>query len=153
VRILDRLAKWAAVRRYRARLGRLLVQRYGRERHYTPAQVLTTIKLNGLSERFAPYACVMFCSKHSYAEFVVNQVPSADLTFSPLKDSSVPVWAGVLTQDWPPHHDVVTDLGHASWEHGSGLDSGHFGDHASHLGDHDDIGSGGDDGGGSHDGG
>jgi hypothetical protein len=149
VRILHRLAKWVAVRSYRNHLGPLLVGRYGRERRYTPAQVLTTIKLHGLSERFAAYACVMFCSKQAYSEFVANQVASAGPSVSPLKDSSVPLWAGVLVQDWPTHHHVVADLGHSQ----SDLGSGPFGDQAAHLADRSDSGGGGHDGGESHDGG
>jgi hypothetical protein len=137
-----------AVRSYRKRLGRLLVQRYGRERQYTPPQVLTTIKLNGLSERFAPYACAMFCSKHAYSEFVDSRVPKAGPSIDPLKEASVPLWAGVLAQDWPPHHEIVTDLGETAWDHGVDLGSGHFGDHATDVGEQGDAG-----GGGSHDGG
>lgn len=146
--VLDRLAKWVAVRSYRKRLGRLFVQRHGRERHYTPPQVLTTIKVNGLSERFAPYACAMFCSKQSYSEFVEKQVQHAASSVDPLRESSVPLWIG-LAQHWPTHHEVVAEFGHAHWDHGAHAGPSHVGDHPADLGDHGDAshGSGGD---GSH---
>src|SRR4051812_6506397 len=109
-RMLNGLAKWNALRNYRSKLPRLLVERYGRERRYSPAQVLTTIKLHRLSERFAPHACAMFCSKRAYADFVASHVPKTEIPFQPL-DPSMPLWAGVSIQHWPTHEAIVNDLG------------------------------------------
>lgn len=100
--MLQRIQKWLALRNYRVNLGHLLVDRYGRERHYTPPQVLTTIKFHRLSERYAAYACVMYCSKRAYDDFVASGVPRADIRIAPLTESNVPLWAGSSVQDWPP---------------------------------------------------
>ena len=152
MRLVDRFAKWLALTGYRNRLGPLLVQRYGRERYYTPPQVLTTIKVSGMSERFAPYACAMFCSQAAYSEFAAKQRPNAASPVDPLKDSSAPLWAYVAVQDWPTHAHALSDLGHAIQSHLSDFGSGPFGDHGD-IGHHGDIGGGGHHGGGAHDGG
>jgi len=158
-RMLHGLVKWNAIRGYRARLPRLLVERYGREHRYTPTQVLATIKLLRLSERFAPYACAMFCSKRAYADFVASHVPKTETPFQPLDYSSMPLWAVVSIQDWPRHEAVVTDMGHAHWDqHGHDFPSdslahysSEFGDgHHSGAGGHDDAHHGGAGGDGSH---
>jgi len=133
-RMRHRLAKWNALRNYRARLPRLLVERYGRERRYTPPQVLTTIKVHRLSERFAPYACAMFCSKAAYTDFVASHVPRYETFLSPLDNPSIPLWALVSLQDWPSHDAVVTDIGHSHWGHYNGDFAS---DHAAH--DHSDL--------------
>ena len=152
LRILDRLAKWAALRGYRARLGPLLVERYGRQRYYTPPQVLTTIKRHGFNERFAPYACAMFCSKQAYSEFAVGHDSKARSPVDPVVASSAAMWAGALSQEWPEHHDVVSDLGGGHWDHDSGFGSDHVGADSTDIGYGHDAGAGGHDGG-SHGGG
>jgi hypothetical protein len=135
-RLLHGLAKWNALRRYRENLPRLLVERYGRERRYTPAQVLTTIKLHSFSERFAPYACAMFCSKRAYADVVASHAPRTDSSFQPLDNASIPLWAAISVQDWPTHEAVVTDMGHAHWDqYGHDFASGHIAHHASGFSD------------------
>lgn len=131
-RFLQRLARWNAIRGYRENLPRLLVARYGRERRYTPQQVLATIKQHRLSERYAAFACVMFCSKEAYSKFVANHAPSAEVPASPLDDSSIPLWAAAAIADWPAHESVAIDLGSASpWGDNS---SDPDGDHAGHHG-------------------
>lgn len=147
--LFDRLARWQALRGYRGRLGSLLVGRYGRQRCYTPPQVLTTIKLYGLNERFAPYACAMFCSERAYSEFVAKHVSRSE-TVEPLTNSDVPLWVGTHWDDWPTHQQVVADLG----QHDA---SDHFQHHLADFGhhglDHGNHGSDGGHHGGSHDGG
>jgi hypothetical protein len=129
-RMLNRLAKWRALRSYRARLPRLLVERYGRERHYTPPQVLTTIKLHRLSERFAPYACALFCSKRGYADFLASHVPKTELFVEPLDNSLISLWAMCAIEHWPVYDAAVTDIGDAYWDQ----HAGHLGrDHLAHY--------------------
>ena len=138
--MLERIQKWLALRRYRATLGYLLVDRYGRERHYTPPQVLTTIKRHRLSERYAAYACAMFCSKGAYDDFVAINQTRIESRTAPLTESSVPLWADVPTQEWPEHHHVTAELQHVygfSQHHDLGVDhSDHFSGHFSEGYDH-----------------
>src|SRR6478735_7414021 len=110
-RMFDGLAKWIALRSYRQALPRFLVERYGREPHYTPAQVLTTIQVHRLSERFAPYACAMFCSKRAYDDFAARHVVKGDTSLHSLSEPSFHLWP-VLLEDWPTHHEIVVEMGH-----------------------------------------
>jgi hypothetical protein len=144
--IFERFLKWSAIRSYRANLGHLLVERYGRGRRFTPAQVLATIKRYGFNERYAPYACALFCSKRAYDEFVGQQASVA-----PLEQSSVAHLAGITTQAWPRHHEIVSDL-HHSFGGDRGGDLASDGNHSFHGLGADDVGGSGD-AGGSHDGG
>ncbi len=111
--IFERFRKWAAVRSYRANLGRLLVERYGRGRRYTPAQVLLTIKLHGFNERYAPYACAMFCSKRAYVEFVAERSSGGEAGAAPLLGLSLAQCSAIDTSAWPDHHDIVSDPHHS----------------------------------------
>ena len=141
--MLHRLAKWKALRSYKARLPPLLVERYGRERHYTPPQVLTTIKLHRLSERFAPYACAMFCSKRGYADFIANHVPKSEIFVPPLDDSLISIWAMGAVEHWPAYDAAMTDIGDSQWDqHAGGLGTDHLAHHPSEVGDphHDGVG-------------
>jgi hypothetical protein len=141
--LFERIRKWRALRGYKNNLPYLLATRYGRERFYTPAQVLSTIKEHRLSEPFAAIACAMFCSKKGYAGFAARR---ADETFAPLVDGSAPPWLGMDLSYWPAHQDVVVELHHSfgdslhwtpSTDHG-GHFSHHFGDGFSgdSFGDH-----------------
>jgi hypothetical protein len=105
------------------------------------------MKLHRLSERFAPYACAMFCSKRAYVDFVASHVLKAETFIPPLDDSSRPLWAVVSIQDWPTHDAVVTDVGRARWDqHGPDVAGGHLADHPSDLTDGHHVGAGGHDG-------
>jgi hypothetical protein len=106
--------------------------------------VLATIRVHRLSERYAAYACAMFCSKRAYSEFVEARRRSADSSTVSTTDPIVLHSAAV--QDWPEHRQVATELSHYGgdpyWSSGS--------DHSGHYGD---WGGGHDTGGGSYDGG
>lgn len=157
--MLERIQKWLALRSYRTQLSHLLVRRYGREHHYTPPQVLTTIREHGLSERYAAYACAMFCSKRAYDGFVAIGVAAAAISVPPATESSLPLWAGMAIQGWPEHHQVTAELQEShgvshSLDFGSDYSdhsSGYFGDGHSHGDGHAHHGGGHD--GGGHDGG
>jgi hypothetical protein len=140
--LLDRIARWAALRRYRSKLGPLLLQRYGRQAHYTPPQVLTTIKLHGLNERFAPLACAMFCSKQAYVDFAARLPKDRPhgAPPDPSPDSAAWLWT---EPTWPEHHDAIAHVSTSSWEHGGADHAGSdtvaaFGGHhdGGHHGDH-----------------
>lgn len=136
------------MRRYRSKLPRLLQERYGRERSFTPAQVLTTIQMSGLSLRFAPYACAMFCTKRAYADFVAERGGRLNAVVAPLESSTVPLWAGVLAESWPAHENVVADLGQSGASLGSDWGANLGGDLAGDAGGDFGDGVGGSDGGG-----
>lgn len=106
--IIKRLRKWLALSSYKANLPSLLVQRYGRGRRYTPAQVLTTIQRHRLSERYAAYACAMFCSERAYSQFLTKQGATTDWSQASDNDHSLR-WA-VTNIDWPIHREAVTEL-------------------------------------------
>jgi hypothetical protein len=151
--MLERIRKWWAIHGYRRRLGRLLVQRYGRERFYRPPQVLTTIKEHGLSERYAAHACAMFCSKTAYTDFLANHDRRRD-DVAPLAVSEAPIWLGMVGHDWPVHGDAIADVGGSDFS--SDISGGSFeglgiGDAFSDGGGFD--GSSGSDGGSGYDGG
>ena len=107
--MLERIRKWLALRRYQTDLGCFLVRRYGRERCYTPAQVLTTIRVHELSARYAAYACAMFCSKAAYATFAASVSAQA----FPHLASSFPLPLPQFVGDWPEHHDAIAELCHS----------------------------------------
>ena len=71
--MLEGLTRRYAVWRYRNVLPAALVRRYGRNRAYTPAQVVTTIRVERLSERYAPYACALFCTKREFRAYADQQ--------------------------------------------------------------------------------
>ncbi|HEY3496977.1 MAG TPA: DUF6559 family protein [Polyangiaceae bacterium] len=71
--MFEGLARRYAVWRYRAVLPRALVRRYGRNPGYTPAQVLATIRAQGLSQQYAAYACALFCSKRAVRAHVARE--------------------------------------------------------------------------------
>ncbi|MFZ5891780.1 MAG: DUF6559 family protein [Myxococcota bacterium] len=155
---LEQLRKWLALRSYRKQLPHLLVARYGRDATYTPPQVLTTIKTHRLNERYAAYACVMFCSKRAYSEFFTNP-QWAEATSVASSDTSPPMWAGMVAADWPAHHEIATELHLAHGHSTDGQWASHGADSPGHVGnDHDgayhhdhtgwDAGGGGYDGGG-----
>jgi len=104
--MLERIRKWLALGRYRGNLGYFLVARYGRERSYTPAQVLTTIRIHGLNEPYAAYACAMFCSKAAYASFAASVTAQTFPQFA----SSIPLPPPEFVADWPDHHDAIAEL-------------------------------------------
>ncbi len=155
--MFERIRKWLALRSYRSNLGHLLVERYGRERYYTPAQVLTTIKLHRFSEHYAAYACVMFCSKRSYENFAAATLPTRDSTVAPLAEPNIPIWADTYVMDWPAHSEIVAELNHrygpaSHGDFGADHHSASFGDHydAAATLHHDGAAHGGYDGGGHH---
>lgn len=157
--MFERIRKWLALRSYRADLGHLLLKRYGRARSYTPPQVLTTIKLHRFSERYAAYACAMFCSKRSYEDFAAA-VPQADAAMAPRTGPNIPVWASAIALDWPVHGELIAELSHSYGhsDHSNFAADHHFGSFDSHhdtgTSSHHDGGHyGGYDGGGHHDGG
>ncbi|HWA75438.1 MAG TPA: DUF6559 family protein [Polyangiaceae bacterium] len=157
--MFERIQKWLALRSYRANLGHLLVDRYGRERRYTPPQVLTTIKQHRLSERYAAYACAMFCSKRAYDDFVASRLARTDIPITPLAETSTPLWFDIPAYDWPAHHELTTEIHHYGFSHNADFgphysdhSSGDFGD-AYHHGGGDSHHGGGHDGGGHHGGG
>lgn len=148
----ERLARWLALRHYRSKLPRLLRERYGRERYFTPAQVLATIQVGRLNLRFAPYACAMFCTQRAYADFAAKQTGRPNPPFAPLENPTVPLWAGVLTESWPAHEDIVADLGPADGSSGADWNANFRGDLVGDAGGDFGDGAGGGDGGadGSH---
>ena len=100
--MFERLKRWWALRQYRMHLPPSLVERYGRQRYYTPAQVLTTIRRNGLSPAYAAHACVMFCSRNAYQEFLATRAE--------LPAAVAPLEHGALAYAWPSYEHVANEL-------------------------------------------
>jgi hypothetical protein len=123
--VFERIRKWTALRSYRSKLPLLLVKRYGYEQQYTPAQVLTTIKLHELNLRYAPYACAMFCSKQAYGDFVAMRRSTAEAKIAPSDMSAYPLWSEVGGTDWPAHHEITTELHHSVGYDSPWADAGH----------------------------
>jgi hypothetical protein len=154
------IKKRLALFRYRTRLGPLLLVRYGRQRRYTPPQVLTTIKVHGLNEVYAAYACAMYCSKQAYSAFAAARAQhaaaarDAAAVDSTRTDPTWLLWSAAGLSLWPKHGDLVAELGHSY--SGDDVGHGHTSSDASpdfdgHFGHDGSDGSGGDHGG--HDGG
>jgi hypothetical protein len=64
--MLNWLRKRLALRAYRRKLAPALIHRYGREKHYTPAQVRKTVEALALSADYVCYALAAFCDRDSF---------------------------------------------------------------------------------------
>lgn len=60
------LRKRFVLGRYRRKLGKALVKRYGREPYYTPGQVRTTLEVLGLSLDFVAHAFAGYCHEADF---------------------------------------------------------------------------------------
>lgn len=173
--MFDAIRKRFALRQYCGRLPRLLKQRYGSARSFTPAQVITTIRKYRMNEKHAQYACALFCSEKAYSDFVAKSrlkpVPPPTDVWGPQSDFIVAsLWADYvdarshLTETFPhlgEHAYCSAGSENSFWcdshpdfgghGHGYGHDGAHGdGSHDSHGGHEDGHGSGGDGGHGDH---
>ncbi|CAN5672021.1 hypothetical protein BH09MYX1_BH09MYX1_41290 [soil metagenome] len=64
--MLSWLRKRLALRGYRRKLAPALIRRYGRETHYTPAQVRKTVEALALSVDYVCYALAAFCERTAF---------------------------------------------------------------------------------------
>lgn len=62
------IQKWLAIRSYKKKLGALLVNGYGKSKHYTPAQVKRTVSKAGLSTYWICYAYSMYCTHDDFVQ-------------------------------------------------------------------------------------
>jgi hypothetical protein len=69
MRLVARLRKARAVDAYLRRCPALLRARYGAEVEYSPARILTTLRVNGLSTHYADYACAMFAGLEDFVRW------------------------------------------------------------------------------------
>lgn len=72
------LQKWLAIRSYKKKLGSLLIRGYGKSKHYTPAQVRTTVSKAGLSTDWICYAYSMYCSCDDFVQYHTETGQSCD---------------------------------------------------------------------------
>jgi len=70
--VFQSVRKWLAICSYRKRLGRKLIERYGRARSYTPAQVKRTIQQGGFSVDYTCYALSMYCDRAAFDAYHVG---------------------------------------------------------------------------------
>jgi hypothetical protein len=71
--VLDLIRERRAIGGYLARLGPALVERYGREPHYSIGQILTTLRLRALDARYLDRACALFASRNDFVEWMAQQ--------------------------------------------------------------------------------
>lgn len=64
--MLRSVRKWIAIRRYAKRFGRLLRERYGKQKYYTPAQVKRTAETNGYNANYLCWALCMYCTRSDF---------------------------------------------------------------------------------------
>ena len=69
MRLVARLRKARALDAYLRRCPALLRARYGAEVEYSPARILTTLRVHGLSTHYADYACAMFAGLSDFVRW------------------------------------------------------------------------------------
>ncbi len=67
--MLDSVRKWLAVRSYAKGLGAELKKRYGKQKHYTAAQVKRTAEQGRYNIDYLCYALCMYCSPGEFADY------------------------------------------------------------------------------------
>ena len=67
--MFEGIKKWFAVRSYAKSLGPKLQERYGKQQHYTPAQVQRTAQEGGYNQDFLCYALCMYCTMPDFTAY------------------------------------------------------------------------------------
>lgn len=109
---LQGLEKWWALRTYRKRLPRLLGQRYGNPKFFTPEQVERTIKESKLNSRYIEYAYALFVSLEDFKRKTGWHISNKYLEFRR------EIRFGRSTERQSPGIDVdnAAEVGPSSWE-------------------------------------
>jgi hypothetical protein len=67
--MLKSVQKWLALRSYAKGLGADLKRRYGKQKHYTAAQVRRTAELRRYNIAYLCYALCIYCTPGEFAEY------------------------------------------------------------------------------------
>ena len=122
--MLRAIRKWMALRSYRRKLAPKLVERYGRSRHYSVAQVRVTAEQLGLNMDFLCYAYAGFCEREAFDEHHAALGEVCDFVTMREEVSAALHDVGVL--DASSHHASAI-YGHGHGHHGAGDPHDHGG--------------------------
>ena len=117
------IQKRRAIRRYRRRLGSALRRRYGREQHYTPEQVESTVVTKGLGIDFLCFALAMYCSRESFNAYHAARGEVCDYD-AMRSDAGVGACDGAPVDAWrdADEPDRLVETGGADFDAGDAFD-------------------------------
>ncbi len=118
------IQKRLALRSYRRRLGPALAKRYGREPHYTVAQIRVTADQLRLDTRFMCYAFADYCSQDAFDAHHAATGEACD--WAAMRHELGSMW-GIGEHHAAGHFDPTADHGYFDHGHDVGHDTGHHG--------------------------
>lgn len=121
--MLQALKKRSAIKSYRKKLGPYLVKNYGKQKHYTPAQVRKGAEAQGLDPIALCYGMAMYTSRDDFNSYhqSTGQNCDYDTMRGEIADTSSGWFGGLFDSG---NYDSCHHSGHDFGGHDGGFDGG-----------------------------